>query len=78
VEEGTKGMEIIDGLNKYYNRDALQQTQVYDKIKVMDSGRKDLSNILPPGRAVEEGLDDCIEKTLKEILVFRREGLQKL
>jgi hypothetical protein len=29
VEEGVKGVEIIDRLNKHYDRDALQRTQVY-------------------------------------------------
>jgi hypothetical protein len=66
VEEDTKRMEILDKLNNHYDRDALQQTQVYDRIKAMNWERKDLSNISPTGRAPEEGLDDCIEKTLKE------------
>jgi hypothetical protein len=29
VEEGMKGVEIIDRLNKHHGRDALQQTQMY-------------------------------------------------
>jgi hypothetical protein len=29
VEEGVKGLEIIDRLNKHYSGDALQRTQVY-------------------------------------------------
>jgi hypothetical protein len=39
---------------------------VYYSIKEVKSGRKNLSNISPPGRALDEGLDDCIEKALKE------------
>jgi hypothetical protein len=29
VEEGMKGAEIIDRLNKHYRRDTFQRTQVY-------------------------------------------------
>jgi hypothetical protein len=39
---------------------------VYYWIKEVKSGRKDLSNISPPGRARDDGLDDCIGKTLKK------------
>jgi hypothetical protein len=39
---------------------------LYYWIKQVNSGRKDLSIILPPGRARDEGLDDCIAKALKE------------
>jgi hypothetical protein len=30
------------------------------------SGRKDLSNVPPPGRAADEGLDEWIAKALRE------------
>jgi predicted HTH transcriptional regulator len=66
VQEGMKGVKIIGRLNKRYDQDALQQTQVYYCIKDVKSGRKDLSNISTPGRAQDEGLDDCIVRALKE------------
>jgi hypothetical protein len=40
--------------------------QVYYWINIVKSGRKDLSNIYPPGMAPGEGADTCIGKTLKE------------
>jgi predicted HTH transcriptional regulator len=39
---------------------------VYYWIKEVKSGRKDLSNVLPPGMAQDEALDDCIAKAVKE------------
>jgi hypothetical protein len=65
-EEGMKGVEIIDGLNKHYGWDAIQRTQVYYWIKEVKSEGKDLSNIPPAGRAPDEGLYSCIGKALKE------------
>jgi hypothetical protein len=38
---------------------------VYCWIKEVKSGRKDLSNLPPPGTAPDEKLDDCIAKALK-------------
>jgi hypothetical protein len=35
VEEGMKGVEITDRLNKHHGRDALQRTQVYYWIKTV-------------------------------------------
>jgi hypothetical protein len=66
LEEGMKGVEIIYRLNEHYGRDALERTQVHYWIKEARSGRKNLSNIPPPGRAWNNGLDDCIGKALKE------------
>jgi hypothetical protein len=71
MEEGMKGVEIIERLNEHSGRDALQRTQVYHWMKEVKSGRKDLSNIPPPGRAADEGSDDCIGKALKEDPIFR-------
>jgi hypothetical protein len=45
VEEGMKGVEIIDRLHKHYDTDALQQTQVNYWIKEAKSRTKDLSNM---------------------------------
>jgi hypothetical protein len=70
MEEGMKGTEIIDRLNKHYARDALRRTQVYFGIKDVKSGRKDLSNTQPPGRVLDEGLDSCIKTVLKDDLRF--------
>jgi hypothetical protein len=39
---------------------------VYGWIKEVKSGKRDLSNILPPGRVSDEGLDDCTGKALKQ------------
>jgi hypothetical protein len=64
VKEGMKWVEIIDRLNKHYGRDPLQRTQACYWIKEVKSGRKDLSNVLQPGRASDEGLDDSIGKAL--------------
>jgi hypothetical protein len=66
LEEGMKGVEIIPRLNKHYGKDALQRTQVYCWIKKVKTGRQNLSNLPPPGRTSDEGLDDCIAKALKE------------
>jgi hypothetical protein len=66
VEEGTKGVEIIDRLNKHYGRDSLQRTQVYYWIKEVKFGSMDLSNIPPPAKAQDDGLDDCIGKAFKK------------
>jgi hypothetical protein len=66
VEEGMKGVEITDRLNKHYDGGALQQTPAYHCIKEGKSGRKDLSHIPPPGKAPNEDLDDCIAKALNE------------
>jgi predicted HTH transcriptional regulator len=35
-------------------------------MKEAKSGREDLSNVPPPGREPNEGLNDCIAKALKE------------
>jgi hypothetical protein len=43
---------------------------VYYWIKEAKSRRKDLSNVLPPERAPDEGIDDCIAKALKEDSLF--------
>jgi hypothetical protein len=51
-----KRMKTIDRLSNHYRRDALQQTLVYYWIKEVKSGRKDLSDIQPPGRAPDESL----------------------
>jgi response regulator of citrate/malate metabolism len=64
VEEGMKVVEIIDRLNKHYSRDTFRM-QVHSSIKEVNSGRKDLSNT-SPRRVQDKGLDNCIEKTLKE------------
>jgi hypothetical protein len=37
VDEGMKGVEIIDRLNKHYREDALRRTQVYYWIKEVKS-----------------------------------------
>jgi hypothetical protein len=66
VAEGMKFVEIIDKLNKHDGWDPLQGAQVYYWTKEMKSGRKHLSNVPPPGRGPDEGLDDCIAKELKE------------
>jgi hypothetical protein len=42
-------VKIIDALNNNWGGDALQQMQVYYWIKEVKSGRKDLSNVPPPG-----------------------------
>jgi hypothetical protein len=60
-----KDVEIIHRLNKHYGRDALQRTQVHYWIAEVKSVKKDLSNICPPGKVLDEGLDDCIGKALK-------------
>jgi hypothetical protein len=78
MEKGMKGVEIIDRLKKHHGRDALQRTQVYNWIKEVKSGRKDLSNIPPPGKAPDEGLDNCIGKALKEDLIFQRKRMKRL
>jgi transposase len=66
VEEGMNGTEIINTLKNHYGPDALKQNQVYYWINEVNSRRKDLSNIPSPGRASDEGLDDCIAKALAE------------
>jgi hypothetical protein len=58
VEEGMKGVEIVDRLNEHYGGDALQRTQMHYWIREVKSETKDLSNVQPPGRATDEGLDD--------------------
>jgi hypothetical protein len=78
VEEGIKKVEIIDRMNKHYSRDVRQRTQVHYWIKKVKSGRKDLSNVSPPRRAQDDGLDDFIAKALKEDFIFQRERLQRL
>jgi hypothetical protein len=65
-EEDMKGVEITDRLNKHSDGGTFQRTQVCHWIKEVKSGRRDLSKVLPPGRAPGEGLDDCIAKALKE------------
>jgi hypothetical protein len=66
VEEGMNGVEIIGRLNKHYGGDALQRTQVCYLIKEVKSGRKDLSDVPPPGRAPDDGFYDPIENAFKE------------
>jgi hypothetical protein len=66
VEEGVKGVEIMDRLNQHYDGDALQRTPVYCWIKQVKSGRKNLSKVPPAGRALDNGLNDYIGKALKE------------
>jgi hypothetical protein len=66
VEDGIAGAEIIDRLNKSYSWDPLQRTQIYHWIEEVNSRRKDLPNILPPGRVPDEGLNDCIGKAFKK------------
>jgi hypothetical protein len=66
VEEGIKEMDIIDRLNHHYGPDALQRMHVYHPIKGVTLGRKDISNVSPPGRASDKRLDDCITKALRE------------
>jgi hypothetical protein len=66
LEKGMTGVEIIDRLNKCYGRNALQRTQMYYWIREVKSGRKDLSNVSPAGWALDEGLDHCVAKGLKE------------
>jgi hypothetical protein len=66
MEEDMKGVEIIGRLNKHYSADALQRMQVCHWIKQVKSGRNDLSNVSPPGRAPDEALNDCIAKALEE------------
>jgi hypothetical protein len=39
---------------------------MYYLVKEVKLGREDLSNIPPPGRAPDEGLNDCIGKVLKK------------
>jgi hypothetical protein len=68
VEEGMKGVEIVDKLNEHYGGDALQRTQVYHWIKDVKSGRKDLSKVPPRGSVPDKGLDDCIAQALREDL----------
>jgi hypothetical protein len=77
AEQGMKGVEIIDRRNKHYDRDALQLTHVYDWIKEVKLGRKDLSNVPPAGRAPDEGLDDYIAKALKEDRHLSTRGMAK-
>jgi hypothetical protein len=66
LDEGMKEVEIINWMNKQYDRHALQRMQVYCWIKEMKSDRKNLSDMRPPRRTPDEGLDDCIGRTLKE------------
>jgi hypothetical protein len=54
LEEAVKGVGITDRLNKHYSRDVLQRRQVYYWIKEVKSGRKDPSNLPPPGRALDD------------------------
>jgi hypothetical protein len=61
-----KRVEITYRLNKHFGEDVLQRTQVYYRAKEVKSGRKHLSDLPPPGRALDEGLDDCLAKALKE------------
>jgi hypothetical protein len=60
-----KWTEVIGRLNKHYNGDALQRTQVYYWVKEGKSERKNTSNTPPLRRAANEGLNDCIGKALK-------------
>jgi hypothetical protein len=71
-------VEIIDRLNKHHGWDALQRTQVYYWIKDVKSRRKDLLNITPPGKAPDEGLDDCIGKALKDDPCFSTRKIAKV
>jgi hypothetical protein len=41
MEQRMKRVAIVDRLNKYHDRDALQRTQVDHWIKEVKSGRKD-------------------------------------
>jgi hypothetical protein len=68
VEDGMKGLELIESLHKHYGGDALQRTQIYHWIKEVKSRRKAFSNVPAPGRAPDEGLSDCIAMVLKEDL----------
>jgi hypothetical protein len=77
MEEGVKGIGIIDRLNKHSGRDALQRVQVYYWIKEVKSRRKNLSNIPPPRKAPYEILNDWIGRELKSILIFDRERSQR-
>jgi hypothetical protein len=61
-----KRVEIIDRLDKHDDRDALQRTQVYYRINEVEPGRGNLSNIPPPGRAPDKGLDDSIGNASEE------------
>jgi hypothetical protein len=63
-----KGVGIIDRLDQYYGRDATQRTQVYYWIIEAKSGRHDLANVPPPRSAPDEGVDERIAKSLREIL----------
>jgi hypothetical protein len=66
VEENMKWVEVIDRLNQYDDRDAVQRMRVYYWIKEVKSRRMDLSTMSPPGRASDEGLDNGIGKALNE------------
>jgi hypothetical protein len=77
VEEGMKGVEIIDRLNKHYHRVAPQRTQVYYWIEEVKSGRKDLSTIPPrEGRQIRDWMT-ALGKRSKKILIFQREKLPR-
>jgi hypothetical protein len=66
VQVGMKGVEVIGRLNRQFGRDALQRPQVCYWTKELKSGKKGLSNIPPPGRAPDEGLNGYIERALQQ------------
>jgi hypothetical protein len=53
VKEGRPRLEIIDRLNKQYIRGAFQRAQAYYRTEEMKLGRKNFSDIPPPGMALD-------------------------
>jgi hypothetical protein len=62
-DERLSGIEIIKRLNERYGEDSLSRSQIYSWIKKVKLGRKDFSNIPPPGREFDEALPTCIAET---------------
>jgi hypothetical protein len=70
VEESMKGVEIIDRLNKHYGQNTFSERRDITGSRICNR-EKEFSNILPPGRVPDEGLDNCIGNALKEDFHFQ-------
>jgi hypothetical protein len=54
--KGRSGLAIMKRLIEHDAEDTLSRRKVYYWIKMVKLGRKDLSNIAPPGREPDEAL----------------------
>jgi hypothetical protein len=75
MEQGMKGVEIIDRLNKHSLGDTVQRTHVYYWMKEVKSGEKDFLNIHDrESRQIRDWMI-TLRRDSKRILIFQQERL---